>query len=110
MCIRDSLYSDGDMKILSNNCSRANGINSSGQVVGYNIDSSSREAYAFLYFRGKMSNLGTLGGTSSYAMAINNSGQIAGFSLVTGDSEENAFLYSNGKMTDLGTLGGKRSH
>lgn len=55
-----------------------------------------------------VTDLGTLGGTSSQAWAINNSGQIVGQSFTnnSGSSERHAFSYKNGVMQDLGTLGG----
>ncbi len=55
-----------------------------------------------------MTDLGTLGGSTSGANAINASGQITGVAYTNGTSNyDHAFLYSNGKMTDLGTLGGQ---
>src|SRR5271165_5942603 len=56
-----------------------------------------------------ITDLGTLGGTSSFAQAINNSGQIVGYSYMAGNVNMNAFLYCAGAMTDLGTLGGSDS-
>jgi len=52
-----------------------------------------------------VTDLGTLGGTSSSGEAINNSGQVTGWSYPS-SGPQHAFLYSNGHMTDLGTLGG----
>jgi probable HAF family extracellular repeat protein len=55
-----------------------------------------------------VTDLGTLGGTSSCAYGINNSGQVVG-QAATSSGAEHAFLYSGGTMTDLGTLGGSNS-
>ena len=56
-----------------------------------------------------ITDLGTLGGSTSEARAINDSGQIVGYSYITGDSAYHVFLYSRGHMLDLGTLGGSDS-
>ena len=64
--------------------------------------------HAFLYSGSSMTDLGTLGGTSSFARAINDSSQTVGWATnLAGDRR--AFLYENGTMSDLGTLGGSRS-
>jgi probable HAF family extracellular repeat protein len=55
-----------------------------------------------------MSDLGTLGGTSSGAYGINNAGQVMGTAFTSG-GVKHAFLYSEGSMSDLGTLGGTHS-
>ena len=62
----------------------------------------------FAQARYLITDLGTLGGSTSHALGINNSGQIVGESY-TNDADvltTHAFLYSGGVMTDLGTLGG----
>jgi probable HAF family extracellular repeat protein len=73
---------------------RANGINSSGVVVGQGLVTTS-SFHAFLYAGGKMVDLG--GGYQASASVINDSGQIVGNGTTAG-----AFLYSNGKMVSLG--------
>jgi probable HAF family extracellular repeat protein len=50
-----------------------------------------------------MTNLGTLGGTSSGASGINASGQVVGVSETAGGTYD-AFLYYEGVMTDLNSL------
>lgn len=48
-----------------------------------------------------VTDLGTLGGSTSTPMGVNNSGQVVGSADLKGNSKVNPFLYSNGKMTDL---------
>ena len=58
-----------------------------------------------------ITDLGTLGGSTTVAYGINGNGQIVGKSLVKLKKgyTYHAFLYSAGTMTDLGTLGGDYS-
>jgi probable HAF family extracellular repeat protein len=58
-----------------------------------------------------MTDLGTLGGSTSWAYGINTAGQVVGISLTTGDKSFRAFTTDakGGNMTDLGTLGGDYS-
>ena len=54
-----------------------------------------------------VTDLGTLGGSTSWAAAINASGAVTGYSKISGDNSTDAFLWtSTGGMQDLGTLGG----
>jgi len=57
--------------------------------------------HAFLWEKGKMIDLGTLGGRSSGATAINDHGQIVGTSQTT-DGAVRGFIWERGKMTDVG--------
>lgn len=78
-------------------------VNEFGQVVGFS-DTADAASHAFLWEKGEMIDLGTLGGDTQ-AVSINNKGQIVGTSnTVTG--EPHAFLWENGVMTDLGTFDG----
>jgi probable HAF family extracellular repeat protein len=56
---------------------------------------------------GKMTDLGSLGGTFGAPFFLNNRGQIAGISNLPGDTTAHPFLWSRSEgMKDLGTLGG----
>ena len=94
----------------------ANGINDSGQVVGFSYTAGGGPSHAFrTTATGTLfdsdTDLGTLGGTASEAWGINASGQTIGFSQVAGDASYHAFrTTATGKISDpgadLGTLGG----
>jgi probable HAF family extracellular repeat protein len=56
--------------------SGANAINNRGQVAG-GSSTAAEEIHAFLWQKGEMEDLGTLGG-DSYAFAINDRGQVVG--------------------------------
>jgi len=84
----------------------AEAINERGQIVGDSYvpsvhpDEESHGQRAFLWQKGKMRDLGTLGGQSR-ASAINDRGQIVGDS-ETGSGDWSLFLWQNGKMRSLG--------
>jgi probable HAF family extracellular repeat protein len=74
-----------DLGTLGGTSSGATGINPSGQVVGAisfagEPDDESQDDYnrAFLWQRGAITELGTLGGSSSWATDINPAGQVVG--------------------------------
>jgi probable HAF family extracellular repeat protein len=78
--------------------SSARAINDRGQIVGFS--DSPDGIHAFLYARGAMRDLGTLGNDPSEASGINNRGEVVGASNVTG-SKRHAFLWRRGRMIDL---------
>ena len=80
-------------------------INSLGEVVGVTSDANTGYSTALLYNNGKLTDLGSLGGTYNSANGINDSGQIVGQS-ESADGALHSFLYENGEMKDLGTFGG----
>lgn len=55
-----------------------------------------------------ITDLGTLGGTSSQALGINNLGEIVGWAY-TSTGIQHAFAWSGGVLSDIGTLGGTTS-
>ncbi len=73
---------------------------------------SSSAAHAVVQY--KITDLGTLGGTSSRAYGINNTGDIVGRSRGPdkpdgSNGDRNAFLYTNGQMLNLGNFGGSNT-
>lgn len=90
-----------------------------GQVIGYSYTTSTPNADngpfcapdvptqdPFLWEKGRMVDLGTLGGTCGFAKFINSRGQITGQSALAGNRVSHPFLWDRGVLTDLGTLGG----
>ena len=113
-----------------NNSSLANAINNEGVIAGMaenghvDPDTGYPETRAVVWDKGKIRNLGTLGGTQSNAMDVNDLGQVVGGALNRtddslsagfvlgfgfmwpGTTQVRAFVWQNGVMRDLGTLGG----
>ncbi|HEY6765103.1 MAG TPA: hypothetical protein VI386_10045 [Candidatus Sulfotelmatobacter sp.] len=99
-------YTVTDLGALSSNgYSVAQSVNSTGEVTGASGNDSTNRSDIFIYSKGTMTSLGTLGGTSGIGLGINASGQIAGYSQNSSNTYR-AFLASDGKLTDIGDLGG----
>jgi probable HAF family extracellular repeat protein len=89
-------------------------INDRGQITGDSYTNSipnpktgQPDTHAFLWEKGTMQDLGTLGGTFSAVASLNEAGQVAGASTIAGDAANHPFLWDGDTMQDLGTLGGE---
>ena len=110
---RSGVHNIGTLPGFNN--SQAYDINNKGQVVGWTYNEDPAVPFrtlptfrAFVYHRGTMVDIGTLGGATSIARGINDSGRIVGSSRIFAETvsaqEIHAFLFERGEMTDLGTL------
>lgn len=125
--IHATRWKDGailDLGTLGGNESAANFINDRGQITGYALNAipdafttelfiGATQVHAFLWERGTMRDLGTLGGPDSSGFYINQRGEIAGASFTndvpnetTGIPTMDPFLWRDGRMLDVGSLGG----
>lgn len=113
-------WNDGvlhDLGTLGGPDAMALGINEAGQIVGNSyIDFEASPGCgtlttgAFLWEKGEMRNLGSLGGTCTQVplttTPINNRGQVVGYSFLPGDEVFHPFLWEHNNLVDLGTQGG----
>jgi probable HAF family extracellular repeat protein len=88
-------------------------FNARGQIAGHSFTSSTPNAAtgmptqdAYVWTRGLMRDLGTLGGTIAFASWLNDAGDVSGTSSLAGDQTVHPFLWDGKRMIDLGTLGG----
>ncbi len=113
-------YTVVDLGTLGGTFSLAGGMNNRGAVVGESTLSGDTALHGFLWQKGVMTDLGTLGGQNSYATwPFSDSNQIGG-AAETSNPDPNAenfcgfgtnltclpFLWQKGVMTALPTLGG----
>jgi probable HAF family extracellular repeat protein len=105
-----------DLGTLGGPDSIAGVINEIGQIVGFSFTNSTPNSTTsiptldpFLWDRGRMIDLGTLGGTLGFGNQLNNRGQVVGSSDLAGDLASHAFIWEGGVLTDIGTLGGQNS-
>lgn len=82
------------------NTTIAEGINNSGEIVGWFEDSAGE--HGFLYANGVFTTINVPGSTGTQALGINNAGQIVGpFSTSSSGVQPQSFLYSNGAFTTV---------
>jgi probable HAF family extracellular repeat protein len=116
---RAFLWQNGEMQdlgTLGGPDAAATVVNERGQIAGNSYINSTANPtgceanipaqHPFLWDKGKMIDLGSLGGNCAATSAINNRGQVAAGSTLPGDLEFHPALWDHGTLTDLGTFGG----
>jgi len=88
-------------------------INNAGVIAGVALPEVGESYRGFVYYKGRVQIIPTLGGDWSWATAINAQGVVAGYAAYEGgpalNEHHRAFLFHNGSMQDLGTFGGINS-
>ena len=89
------------------------GMNARGQIFGVSYTNTTPNGttgiptvHPFIWEKGRIRDLGSLGGTYTEANSMNNDGQVAGISTLAGDTNVHPFLWDGRRMIDLGTLNG----
>ena len=97
-----------DLGTLGGSDALAYAINQLGQIAGQsytsdtpNPDTGIPTMDPFLWERGKLIDLGTLGGTIGNPVWLNDRGQVTGSSNLAGDQLSHGFLWERGVMKDL---------
>jgi len=114
--LRAVLWQNGrmhDLGTLGGNDAVAGIINEAGQIAGTSYTNTVPNPTTgipsqdpFFWERGRMVDVGNLGGTFAYASYMNGSGQVVGLSTLAGDAVSHPFSWQRGRLTDLGTFGG----
>jgi len=97
---------DGAMRDIGVAHGSAGGVNDSGAMAGsYQFGGEGGLWHAFRWQSGALTDLGTLGGTTSNGASINRDGVVAGWAS-RADGVLRAAFWSSGSAVDLGSLGG----
>jgi probable HAF family extracellular repeat protein len=114
---RSFLWQDGvkvDLGTLGGPDTFAYEFNERGQIAGFSYTNYAPNSTTgvptvdpFFWDKGKMVDIGTLGGTYGTPYWINSRGQVIGSSNMAGDQTSHAFIWDREKgIQDLGTFGG----
>ena len=89
-------------------------VNERGQVAGISYTDSTPNdttgiptVHPFLWENGRMTDLGSFGGTFGLVNDFSNRGQVIGNMTLPGDASQHPFLWDRGRLIDLGTFGGQ---
>lgn len=114
--IRGFVWRDGvmhDLGTLGGPDAQSYVQNERGQIAGWSDINSTPNATTgfptidpFLWQDGRLTDLGTLGGTIGQVSWLNDQGEVVGISDLAGDQSAHPFLWQNGHMIDLGTPDG----